>query len=411
MTRILFVDDEPKILDGLKRMLRSQRHKWDMAFVDSGDEALKRLASERFDIIVTDMRMPGMDGAQLLTEVRRLHPHMVRIILSGHSDQDVIMKSVRPAHQYLAKPCEPEKLLDVLSKTAALRNVLPDDRLQIAVSRIEALPALPSLHESLVQELNGEGATVESVARLVARDMGMTAMVLKLVNSAFFALSPHVATPKQAVGLLGLDVVKALVVGHGLFSTAGENSLSGLSFQGLWRHSLATAAYARRIVESEDREKDLAGHAFTAGLLHDVGKLILATVLPREYAEVLDLVRRDNRLVVEAEREVIGTTHGQAGGYLLGLWGIDTAVVTAVAHHNQPSGAPAATAAPGEVVCLAAVHVADVLERNLCVIHPEYVRPAMDRDWLASRGLAGRIAWWEENCQGLDTCGDEDGTD
>ena len=98
MRRVLFVDDEPKILEGLQRMLRSMRHEWEMEFALGGPSAMEALNSRPFDVVVTDMRMPGMDGAMLLSQVRGLHPQIVRIVLSGHSDQELVLSSVGPAH-------------------------------------------------------------------------------------------------------------------------------------------------------------------------------------------------------------------------------------------------------------------------------------------------------------------------
>jgi DNA-binding NtrC family response regulator len=104
---ILFVDDEPNVLQGLQRMLRHMRADWDMRFVDSGHAALDAMENERFDAVVTDMRMPGMDGAELLAEVRRRDSGVVRVILSGYSDAESVMRTVGPAHQFLAKPVRP----------------------------------------------------------------------------------------------------------------------------------------------------------------------------------------------------------------------------------------------------------------------------------------------------------------
>ena len=104
-TRILFVDDEPLVLQGLQRMLRPMRNEWEMAFVESGRRALEEMATLPFQVVVSDMRMPGMNGAQFLSHVQELYPRTVRLILSGHADKDLIMKCVGTAHQFLAKPC------------------------------------------------------------------------------------------------------------------------------------------------------------------------------------------------------------------------------------------------------------------------------------------------------------------
>ena len=113
MMRVLFVDDEPHILSGLQRMLRPLRHEWAMTFVGGGPAALDALEREVFDVIVTDMRMPGLSGAQLLAEVHRRRPRVACIVLSGQSDQEHLLQLADTPHEYLAKPCD----ADVLKET------------------------------------------------------------------------------------------------------------------------------------------------------------------------------------------------------------------------------------------------------------------------------------------------------
>jgi len=110
MTRIIFVDDEPRVLDGIRRFLYPMRREWDMSFACSGPQALEIMAHDPFDVIVTDVRMPGMDGTELLARVRDLHPGVVRIVLSGHSDRDLTLKAAVSAHKYLSKPCDAQSL-------------------------------------------------------------------------------------------------------------------------------------------------------------------------------------------------------------------------------------------------------------------------------------------------------------
>ena len=108
--RILFVDDEPRISEGIERMFFHLADEWDITCVDSGPAALQELEDDPYDVIVTDMRMPEMDGAVLLAEVQKRAPGVVRIILSGQADLEETMRAVPLAHQYLAKPCRPEVL-------------------------------------------------------------------------------------------------------------------------------------------------------------------------------------------------------------------------------------------------------------------------------------------------------------
>ncbi|MFH1033223.1 MAG: response regulator [Pseudomonadota bacterium] len=405
---MIFVDDEPKILDGLRRLLRGMRQQWDMVFVESGAQALDLLDREGFDIIVTDMRMPGMDGLELLAKVRRLHPHMARIILSGHSDQEVVMKSVRLAHQYLAKPCDQEKLQTVLQQAAAMRAMLCQDKLIGLVAQIESLPTMSAIHTRLLEALEDETSSLDGIGDLISQDMGMTATVLKLVNSAFFGLQRHIASPQQAVSLLGLEVIKGLVLSQGLFNALEPHQVPGMSFQYLWRHSLAVAAYAKAIIQLEEEEQQLVDKAFIAGMLHDVGKLVLATVAPKEYTQVIQTARQQSRLVAAVELEVLGTSHARAGAYLMGLWGLGEDVVLAVAFHNKPAF-PSSGGRKGRLL-LAAVHAANAFEHELCVIHPEYARPKLDRGFLAEANLMEHATLWRQACQQLSLCEGSNGT-
>ena len=144
--RILFVDDEPAVLQGLQRSLRGMRQEWEMEFAASGREALETMARSPFDVVITDMRMPEMDGAQLLDQVRKRFPQTVRIVLSGQSDRETILRSIGPTHQYMAKPCDLEDLKQKLTHTFALRELLADPRLKEIVCQLENIPSLPSLY-------------------------------------------------------------------------------------------------------------------------------------------------------------------------------------------------------------------------------------------------------------------------
>ncbi|OQW85934.1 MAG: hypothetical protein BWK76_07265 [Desulfobulbaceae bacterium A2] len=334
MKQVLFVDDEPNILEGLRRMLRALRRDFNFHFAANGREALALMQQVEIDVIVSDMRMPGMDGATLLEEVRRLHPHAIRIILSGHADEQAILRTVGVVHRYLSKPSGPEQLKAVLENAAAIHTMLSDGTLKNLVSEIGALPCLPSVFTKLQQMLASDTTSVDEVGALIEQDIALSAKVLQLVNSAFFGLPQQVESPARAVTLLGLDTIRALALGVGIFSDLPPG-LGGI-IESLWDHSLRTSELARRIARHEaPDDKPLAGHAFIAGLLHDLGKLILATRLPAKYREASALAAADNIPLHEAEQRVFGVGHCPVGAYLLGLWGLPGCEVEAVAFHHQ----------------------------------------------------------------------------
>jgi HD-like signal output (HDOD) protein/ActR/RegA family two-component response regulator len=389
MKSILFVDDEPKVLNGLKRMLLPYGDRWQMEFACGGAEALTLLAASSFDVVVTDMRMPGMDGATLLNEVARLYPQMVRMILSGTWEQDVRMQAAMVAHQYLSKPCDPELLKVTLDRAFALRDVLVEPALRALISRTASLPSTPAIYRELMQMLQKDEVSARQIGIVLAQDMGMTAKVLQLVNSAFFGLCRHITSLEDAVIFLGIDTVKVLALSASAFSCFHASGCPRFSIEALQRHSTTVAWMAREIAKSQQAAKPFLDDTFVAGLLHDVGQLVLVSNHPEKYTEALSAVAAGDRTIAEAERETFGTTHAEVGGYLLWLWGLPDSVVEAVVFHHSPSQCPS-----GEFAPLTAVHAAGVLEHA----HRSGIGlagAALDTAYLTRVGAAGAVpAWW-----------------
>ncbi|MDR3556895.1 MAG: response regulator [Syntrophobacteraceae bacterium] len=340
MRRILFVDDEPMVLDGLRRTLRTMGKEWQMEYATSGREALEILAARVFDVLVTDMRMPGMDGCQLLNHVRELYPHTVRIILSGQSDKEELLKSIEPVHLYLSKPCDAEILKATLARTFAVRHLLENDSLAEVISKIQSLPSLPSLYYEIIDEIRSADGSLARVGDIISKDLGMSAKILQLVNSSFFGLATHISSPAKAVSLLGLETIKALVLGIKIFSGFSSSDLPCYSIATLWDHSLATACLAREIARHLNLTQDEIEDSFLAGLLHDIGKLILLDRLPEACGKIAEVASSTECPVSQAEKKVLGTTHGRIGAYLLGIWGFSESVVNAVAFHHCPGECP-----------------------------------------------------------------------
>ncbi len=341
-TRILLVDDESNIRDGMRRMLHSMRNEWEMEFAASGDAALQVLnewknAQKPFDVVISDMRMPGMDGAELLSRVKDISPDSVRLILSGHSDTASIMKTVGTAHQYLNKPCNPELLKRTITRAFSLRMLLRDESLQQIVSQIDSLPSLPVVYQEVMACLQSPSASLGDVAKVIGKDVAMTAKLLKMVSSAFFGLSKPVSTVERAVSFLGLDTLITLVLAEGIFRESPPITAPGFSIDNLWRHSLETASAARIIAGQQGLDKTVLDDAFLSGMLHDIGKLILAQSMPDRYGEVLQ--KSGPRHAASVEQELLQTTHADVGAYLLGIWGLTDAVVEAVAFHERPGDA------------------------------------------------------------------------
>jgi HD-like signal output (HDOD) protein/CheY-like chemotaxis protein len=391
MKRVLFVDDEPLVLEGLQRMLFNMRREWEMRFAGGGNEALRMMAEAPADVVVSDMRMPEMNGAELLNEVMRRHPKAVRFILSGYSDMEMIMQCVSGTHQFLTKPCDGETLRNVVSRALEVDSWLNNDSVKALVSKMGTLPSLPSLYFEVMKELGSPETTLDQVGATIAKDPGMTAKILQLVNSAFFGLCRQISDPTEAVLQLGLETIKSLVLGIHVFSELEAAKNGPFSVDELWRHSLSTARTARRIAQLERQEKRIIEESFTAGLLHDIGRLVLLANLSAQYSEAFENAQKNGITLEEAEQSVFGAAHPEVGGYLLGLWGLPISLVEAAVYHHHPSRCLTRAFTP-----LTAVHAANVLEQETAVIPGPASCPQWDREYLDGLGLGNRIPAWQE---------------
>ncbi len=386
--RILFVDDEPLVLTGLKRSLRPMRSEWEMVFAAGGDEALVAIASQTFDIIVTDMRMPGMDGARLLEEVQKRSPKTLRMVLSGQSDRETIMRSVNPAHQFISKPCEGEELKSRLIRAFALKDLLQNPDLRELVSKLDHLPSLPHVYLQLNEELRRPEPSMQRIDELIGADMAMTAKVLKLVNSAFFCLPCEISRASHAVKLLGLDTLRTLVLTAHVFSQFQSPLLTADDVQQISDHALAVSKSARKIALLENADQRMQDQSFTSGLLHDAGKLILAATIGERYGKVLEHSQTADVGLYAAERELLGCSHAQVAAYLFGLWGLPGAIIEAVAWHHDPAGSLSVKFSP-----LAAVHVASAYHDEKSSLRLRD-RTSIDAAFLAGIGCAEREKAW-----------------
>ncbi len=394
MQRILFVDDEPKLLSGLRRMLHGQRGEWAMEFAESGREALERLAEQPFDVVVSDMRMPGMDGSDLLRHVRQRHPATVRMILSGQCDRLAVLKAVGPAHQFLTKPCNSETLKGAIGRACRLRDRMPAPAARELVSRVEAIPSLPESLSKLAATLDDSSANAERVGRIVAADPGMAARVLQLVNSGFYGSPQPMVDPCRAAGLLGSERLAELVGSTEAFTAIDLPEASREPFADTVDHSRAVAEAAGRIARAESDRPELAAEARWAGLLHDVGALAILHQAPDRYAD-LSAASNDRDDICRHERRAFGADHAAMGAYLLALWGLPNSMVRVAALHHTPG-----EAGDAGFTALTAVHAANVFLRNAADAASGR-RCSLDYPYLERIGKTDRVAVWTELCNSV----------
>jgi HD-like signal output (HDOD) protein len=377
LLRVLFVDDEVAVLEGLENLLRKQRREWEMTFASSGEAALAELDRHPVDVVVSDMRMPGMDGATLLQHVQARCPGAVRIVLSGYAERGAVMRSLPVAQQFLSKPCDADALIAAVGRACRLQALLQSETLRRVAGRLETLPSAPKIYAELTQAMAQDDITSAKLARIIESDPAMVGKTLQLVNSAYFGLARRVTSVDQAVTYLGIEVLKGLVLNAHVFQMASFSPTRVLSLDRLQAHSLLVARLAGRVVKPILREV-----AFAAGIVHDVGKIVLASGVPDQFDASIKLAAAEKCAAYEAEQAVLGVTHAEMGAYLLGTWGLPFELIEAVAYHHTPG-----TVTSGNRDTLAAVHTVDALVSADARV--------LDMAFLADAGFAGELARWQ----------------
>jgi HD-like signal output (HDOD) protein len=381
MKRVLFVDDEPHVLESLRDALRPWRRDLNMTFAADGPSALDELGREPFDAVVSDMRMPGMDGAEFLREVQRAQPATVRIVLSGYAELESVARAATVAHRFLSKPCDVEELVNVIQRSCDINSLVEQDELRDTAGGAGRLPSVPRLYSKLTALMNDPDATVVDAARLVEQDAAMTAKVLQLANSAFFGRARQVTGLDEAISYLGLNTLKALALSaDAMEAFQPTREIAGFSIERLQAHTGLTARIARRLVAAGCN----GDSAIAAALIHDVGILVLASRAPDYLAAVIERAEREDRALFQVEQEERGFTHADVGAHLLGLWGLPPAIVEAVAYHHRPAAAHGPT-----MDAITAVHVASVLADESVL--------KLDMDHLERMGVSDEVlARWRE---------------
>ena len=390
-TKILFVDDEPAMIRVLKMGMRSMAGEWDMQFAEGGEAALQLVKEQHFDVIVTDMRMAGINGAQLLNHVLRHNPQTVRIILSGYADLSEIVSCVGLTHQFLTKPCSLDDLKSCLKKVTGIKQKLGHEKLRELTGGMANLPGIPELYLEIAEVLQSPSTSSDRIAEIASKDPALSAKLLQLSNSAFFGFSRKVYSVDEAVQMLGIGVIHSLAMAVPLFTSFDRTKCPGFHIDQVWEHSAEVAAIARRIYNVHLDDSHRAEQAFAAGIMHDIGKLILAEKLPEQYQIILAEAKATHTELHKVERKYLNATHAEVGAYLLALWGLPVPLIEAIACHHKPRRCCSNT------LCLAGViHIADALQHTQ-ELHPELVPAPVDAEYLKQTGLDIHYNDWRAN--------------
>ena len=383
--KILVAGSPETELPEVCRELNAAAAHWAWRHTPNGMAALDLLTREPFDAVVAELRLHDLSGLQLLNQVMTQWPKAHRLILADPGTPDALLRCVGGVHQFLARPCDAQRLLAVLSRAFKLDVWLPNETVRKLLGRLPFLPSHADAYHAVVASL--ESARLEDAASQIAADPPMAAKVLQLANSAAWGPPLDEADPARAARELGLaNVRRTLLLSH-TYSGFRDLEAAGFDIGSFVAHAQQASQLARRIAELEGAPPEMLEQTTAAGLLHNLGKLALAVNLPHKYRGVLIAQASNQQASWEAEQEVYGATHGEVGGSLLALWSLPLPVIEAVAFHHHPAFFLSQAFSP-----LTAVHVANAF---LGCDSLDQARPRLDLGYLGMIGVERHLpAWW-----------------
>jgi HD-like signal output (HDOD) protein/CheY-like chemotaxis protein len=394
MKHILFVGGDPALCQEFQAQSSGPDAAWKAQGAPSGEEALTLCQEVNFDAVVADVCLSGMSGTDLLDALVQRQPNAMRIVLSDVTDTENTVKCIGLAHHHLLKPCAAPTILNALDRAFAQEAWLPSEPARKMLAQMRQVPSPPKAYFQVVEEMRSPECSIDKIADLIAQDPAITAKVLQLANSATFGLQLNVVGPAEAIGFIGLETTKAIVLLAHTYSTFEMLKLNGFSMEELWRHSVRTGQLAQKIAMIESASMETTEQAFAAGLLHDIGKLLLAANQTAVFGKLLKRSKEQYCNWWEAEAQILpGMGHSELGATVLGIWGLPPSITEAVALHHCPWRQRNDAFSP-----VTAVHVANILEHEAhpdpAIILPSQINTA----YLKDLGLAGREEEWRRQC-------------
>jgi putative nucleotidyltransferase with HDIG domain len=389
----MFVGEDSELWPELLRC--STRENWRMTFAHAAEEAMAALDEQDFDAVVCNLTLPKQTGTDFLHELRERKPQVWRFLRAKPGASHDVKGWAGAADQLLEIPLGADAIQTRLEQAFNKGFWRPTAIAQSLLAGCPILPTPPKLYHRMLEMIASPNISLEKIGGVIEEDPAMAAKILRLVNSAAFGLQINVTRASDAVMYLGLETTKAMIlIAHTMSSF---NAVERVKFpmEKLIKHSFTTARYARWIARVECPRGQTPDQAFTAGLLHDIGKLLLAANQGEAYARTIEYARKETFTLRQAERDFFGANHAELGGALLSAWGLPQPIVEAVALHHAPMWL-------GESVSFnatTAVHAANVFAQEETETAPELRPAAIDLDYLNGGGFLDSIDSWRETCR------------
>jgi HD-like signal output (HDOD) protein/CheY-like chemotaxis protein len=388
---ILYLEEDPRQVTELIQALDQAEGKsdWDVAHAKTPDDARAIAKKQPIDVALLSATMSEMDPVAIAEELTQIHRKITIFILAPDAETGGGLAYASGRFQWLAKPCPPETLIPAIERMAMLVSWLTNNTTIDLVAGLHSLPTIPSNYQGVIRAIHSPNSSIQDIADAVGKDMGITSRVLQVANSAYYGYSKKITSPMEASMLLGIDTLKSLVRYTHVLNNFPQTPATNAIFDAVWRHSAGVAAVARKIVLLQTNDEALGDEAFTAALLHDIGKVVLASLKPDDYKLVIRQAAETKTPIHMVERIKLQTTHAETGAYLLSLWGIPFSILEAVAWHHYPRESK-----DKKFSALTAVHVANVAEHQRQQTDGQRTIPTLDEIYLTEVGVWKEAQEW-----------------
>ena len=352
VTNFLYVGHEGACADQMASVVAECQADWQLNRTADAASAIDIVMQRNISIVIAGYGEDLEGCGDLFRTLLESCPGVVRLAMIPeplYSSADLAMLS---AHQAVVADSSAKVVKAVLERAVSVRGKLQaNPRMEGLLSKINTIPTPPALYFKVREEIHSPDSNAHSIAVLVARDAVLTARILRMVNSGLFALPFSIADLDHAIALLGTQTVLGLVLSVHLYKS---RPLPGINMDALWRHSFVVSAVARHITSELGGIRDDVSASGVAGLLHDIGSLVLLANFPDSYPALIRQADGDESVLLLLELESLGVDHAELGGIIVDLWCLPDAVVAAVAeHHAGVDSGQRAVGLPGRAMMLA----------------------------------------------------------
>ncbi len=334
--RVLFVDDDSSVLNVIRDTLFQTE--FEIITAQSAHEAIELIEQEHIDLIISDIRMPGMDGIQLLETVKKKWPSIIRVMLCAYNDESTALQSLTNGlvTTYFPKPWDTTELKDDIIRLLKIHKTFKNEKMMNLMNRLERLPSLPMLYQYFMNAFHRE-ATFEEFADIIKQDVAVATKILHIANSAFYRrLGEPTASIEHAIMTMGLNAVKNIVLAVTLSTQKPLTNQQVQHFQDIINHSSIVNKYIQLFYKIKFL-KPINSKFNSVGITHDIGKIILLQYFPERFEKIKQhQVQNPYMTFYDCELDLgyAGNTHTEIGAFLLNLWNLpQISIEVALFHH------------------------------------------------------------------------------